>query len=235
MPARRWPALLALVLLLLGRALLHRFLGPDLERMPTLSLGPLALPFRSNSLTAMMLFSLATFLQALGTVTLWLLLLAILNRSLPENDPAQRVVHHLLGWLARLPTSLQWVLPPLFVGLAWWSLATALEKYGVLPKATAPDKWRQSMVFASWTWLACRDFLLGVLATCFLNSHVYLGNLPIWHYLGRTGRNLLRPLRILPLVWGRIDVAPIVAMMLVFFAVRYAALGLAWLYFHPIR
>jgi uncharacterized protein YggT (Ycf19 family) len=51
-----------------------------------------------------------------------------------------------------------------------------------------------------------------------------------WNFLTVTGRNMLKPLRVLPLQIGRIDFAPVLAIALVLVASRFAERGLTDLY-----
>ena len=72
-----------------------------------------------------------------------------------------------------------------------------------------------------------------LLAAHVLNSYVYFGNSPVWNYVDVTARNLLWPLRWLPLSIGKADFAPAVAMALVWLIADYSASGLTRLYQHP--
>jgi uncharacterized protein YggT (Ycf19 family) len=54
-------------------------------------------------------------------------------------------------------------------------------------------------------------FLFGHLAA----SYVYFGSSPVFDFVNTTARNILAPLRLLPLQYGRVDFAPIVGILLI--------------------
>jgi uncharacterized protein YggT (Ycf19 family) len=63
-----------------------------------------------------------------------------------------------------------------------------------------------------------------------LSSYIYFGNQPFWNFVSLTGRNMVRPLSWLPLQIGKIDLAPLLAIALVFVASEFAQRGLTMLY-----
>src|SRR5438128_2269492 len=100
----RWTSLFGLVGLLLVRALFYRQIGSGVDWTPSLDLGAISLHFRSDYLGRMVLFSGVSFFLMLGTIYSWLLLLSVLNRSVPDSDFFQKLVRLHLGrverWLA---------------------------------------------------------------------------------------------------------------------------------------
>jgi uncharacterized protein YggT (Ycf19 family) len=52
-------------------------------------------------------------------------------------------------------------------------------------------------------------------------SYVYLGASPLWEFIGATARNLLRPLRWLPLRLARFDFAPVAGVVLIFLLLHW--------------
>jgi uncharacterized protein YggT (Ycf19 family) len=48
-----------------------------------------------------------------------------------------------------------------------------------------------------------------------LVSYVYLGSSPVWDFISLTARNLLAPLKWLPLRTRRVDFAPLVGIVLI--------------------
>jgi uncharacterized protein YggT (Ycf19 family) len=63
-----------------------------------------------------------------------------------------------------------------------------------------------------------------------LNTYVYLGNHPFWNYISQTGHRLLTPLKWLPLRLGKVELAPVVGMVLVLVLGELAERGLTLLY-----
>ena len=57
-----------------------------------------------------------------------------------------------------------------------------------------------------WRW---KYFIVGILLLHLLNSYVYFGNHPFWNFVNATARNLLYPLRWLPLRVGKVDFAAV--------------------------
>ena len=79
-------------------------------------------------------------------------------------------------------------------------------------------------------YLAWKYLIGGLLLLWLLTTYVYLGNSVFWSFVNLTGRNLLLPLRWAPLRVGKVDLAPVVAIALVFFASEQAERGLTFLY-----
>ena len=73
----------------------------------------------------------------------------------------------------------------------------------------------------AWKYLLAGLLFLGV-----LNTYLYLGNFSFWTFIQTTVGNLVRPLRWLPLRWGRIDLVPLLALGLVWFVFTYLEFGL---------
>ena len=72
---------------------------------------------------------------------------------------------------------------------------------------------------------------MGVLSLYLLNSFVYFGEQNFWKNVDASGKRLLMPLSCLPLVVGKVDLAPFLALGLMYglsFALRHTQLA-AWL------
>ena len=72
---------------------------------------------------------------------------------------------------------------------------------------------------------------IGVLILYLLNSFVYFGEQNFWKNIDASGKRLLAPLSRLPLVVGKVDLAPFLALGLMYglsFALRHTQLA-AWL------
>ncbi len=79
--------------------------------------------------------------------------------------------------------------------------------------------------FLPWKYLIGTFLLLGL-----LNSYVYLGDQPVWAFVGLTSRNLTIPLRPLPLRVGKVDFAPLACLVVVFVAAEFADRALIFLF-----
>src|SRR5262245_47912517 len=115
----RWLYFAALVGVLVVRSVFYWLLGPSAQWIPTVHLGAIALHLRSDFLGRALLFSVVSFSVMLTVFYLWLILLAIVNRSMPDSDPLQRIVRLQLGWLAHWPVPAQLILVPLLVAVCW--------------------------------------------------------------------------------------------------------------------
>ena len=231
-PRPRVYYLAALCALLAGRALVYWQLGGPVRWDARIPLGPTTVWFRSDLPGRMMLFSLFSFGVALGVFYLCLLLLSWINGPIADTEPAQRLVRDHLGALDRWPGAVKVLLPLLFTVAAWCALNPLLAWLGLVPQASNPA-WRllaQGAVIGLAVYLVLKFLLVGVLALHLLNSYVYLGDLPLWSFVNATARGLLRPLRALPLRAGRIDFAPVLAMVVVLAGAQWSQRGLAQLY-----
>ena len=81
-------------------------------------------------------------------------------------------------------------------------------------------------------YLTWKFVVVGILVLHVLNSHVYLGANPFWSFLDVTARNLLSPIRWLPLGIGKVDFVPVVGIVLVFLIDEYGSRGLTKLFQH---
>jgi uncharacterized protein YggT (Ycf19 family) len=233
-PPRRWAPLFFLLVLLMGRSVVYWQLAPTPGNQGFVDLGAVQLQFRGDHLGQMTLFSFVSFGKVLAIYYLWLLLAAIANGSTPDSDPVQRMVRIQLGWVGRLPTALQFLLPLAGGFLLWLLLRWPFHRWGMYaPVPPADTELQQSLIFGLGIYLAWEYLIVGLLLVYWVNSYVYLGNSPVWHYLATTGRQLLRPLRWAPLTYGRADFAPLVGLILVLVAAYYGARWVRWLFVHP--
>lgn len=228
-PSRRWLALAVLVALLLFRAVIYRQFGPAVVWEPRLDLNLIALSWRSDLLTRMLLFSFLSFGQMLGGFCVWLLLLSAVNSRVPDTDSWQRQVRLHLGRIERLPAGLK-VLLPFLAAAGLWLLANRwLAQLGIVPFArSSAQSWQQAMLLGAAVYLTWKFLIAGVLVLHLMNNYLYLGNLALWSFVNTTARNLLRPLGFLPLQRGKVDFAPVLGIALVFFTAEWAERALAW-------
>src|SRR4051812_11796170 len=112
-------SLAVLLFLLAVRPSFYYSLGAKLGWTPKLDLFAISLPWRSDLLGRMYLYSTITFLLTLGFFYSAILLLSAVNRKLPDTEVMQQFVRLQLGWLERIPWPIKLLLPSLVGGLAW--------------------------------------------------------------------------------------------------------------------
>ena len=228
---RRWLYLAALLALLAIRCVFYWRVGSRLDWVPSLDLGAITLPFNSVSLGRMALYSALSFGVVFATFHLWLLLLSMVNQSVPDTDPWQRLVRQNLGRIESWPTALKLAAPVLIVGSLWWVAHPSLARLGM----TAPpnSSWhlaQQSALVGLGTLLSWKYLVTGMLFLGVLNAYLYLGRWSIWTYVQTTSRHLLQPLRLLPLNVGRVDFAPVLGLALAWLAFMYAEIAMSRLF-----
>ncbi len=228
--ARIW-YLLALLLLLVIRSIFYWQLGAALKWTPRIWFGVIPLSFRTDYFGRMFLFSFFSFAAALGIFYFCLLLLSILNGKQSQIDPIQSLVREHLGKLDSLPTFLKFLLP-WFVMLALWCLLNKpLAAMGIL---TASKNFlsllEQGAVTGLGIYFAWKYLIVGILLLHVLNSYIYFGAWPFWNFIDNSARRILKLITWIPLRFGKIDFAPLVAIALVSFAAQYGSHGLVWIY-----
>jgi uncharacterized protein YggT (Ycf19 family) len=229
--SRGWYFLAAVIALLFLRSLLYWQIGPTVDWMPTLKLGAISISFRSDFFSRAILFSLLSFSATLVIFYLWLLFFSVVNGRTDEADPLQKLVRLHLGWVERWPRLLKLLLPLLFITLLWYAFNPLLVRWEIIPAVkSALHRLEQAGAIALGVYLAWKYLIAGLLVLYLLSSYVYLGNHVFWNFLTITGRNMLKPFRVLPLQIGKIDLAPLLAIALVLAASRFAERGLTDLY-----
>jgi len=230
-PRSRWWYLGALVLLLAVRALFYWQIGRPLDWAPRMPLGPTTLSFSSNFPERIFLFSALSFAATLGIFYLWLLLLSWATARVADGDSARRLIRAHLGAVDRWPNWIKLALPLAVMTALWCGLQPLLAFLGMAP--AAGSAWRlvgQGAVVGMAVYLTIKFLLLGLFSLHLVNTYVYLGEFSIWKFVNTTTRELLRPLQWLPLRAGRIDLAPIAAIVAVFAAAEFCQRGLTRLY-----
>ena len=230
---KRWHSLAALGALLILRALLYWQIGSTVDWTPNLYLGAIdrAIPFRSDVWWLMLLFSVLSFAIMLGLLYLWLLLLSLVNGRAAESDRVQKLVRLHLGRVDRWPWLVKALLPLLVTFCLWYLVSLLLSRLTLIPPTLSKThRLEQALVVGLGSYLSWKYLVGGLLALHLVSSYVYLGNLPFWNFINLTGRNLLIPLRRVPLRLGKVDFAPLVGLALVFFIAELAGRGLNWLF-----
>ena len=89
-----------------------------------------------------------------------------------------------------------------------------MKAVGVWGETT--DRLRQIPALVALDLRATLYLIMTLLALYLLNSYVYFGERAFWKTVNESGKRLLRPLRILPLKMGKIDLAPFIAFAMAF-------------------
>lgn len=218
----RWKHLGGLVALLLGRSVIYWEIGPAVDWTPRLELVAIDLPFRSEVPARMVLFSFFSFAATLVVFYLSLLLLSAINRRVTDAEPLQKFVRAQLGRVERLPLLGKLLLPPLALTTLWVLLSPLLARWSLTPAAPSLDMvlW-QGLLISVGVCLVWKHVIAALLLLQFLNNYIYFGNHPLWNYVNLTSRQLLSPLRWLPLQVGRMDFAPVVGIVVVFLLAEF--------------
>jgi uncharacterized protein YggT (Ycf19 family) len=210
-----WEFLAGLAALLLLRALLYRHIGSTVDWTPKLSLFFVVLAFPSESFHIALLFSVLSFARVLAVCYIWALVLVIINGSIGETDPLQKMLRLHLGPIARWPRLLQLLLPPLLIVAAWAALHPLLVHWGIMnPLQSSAHLVEQGLLIGVALGLTLQYLLPVFLLLHLVSSYVFLGKSVAWDFVGATARNLLVPIRWLPLRLGRLDFAPLVGVIL---------------------
>jgi len=227
----RWKFLVALAALLLIRPLFYWQIGSALNWTPNLSLAAIVLPFRSEFLGRMFLFSLFSFGLTLAVFYLWLLFLALINRRVADADPFQKLVHAHLGRVGRWPWPMQLPLPLVAAGVIWLALHPLLVHWEIAPATKSlVQLLEQALLMGIGAYLPLKYLIASFLFAHLLTSYVYLGNHPVWNFANVTAHHLLAPLRWAPLHLSKLDFTPLLGIVLVFLAAEFALHWLPRLY-----
>lgn len=211
-----WHILAALFGLLVLRGLFYVMLGSAVNWTPKLDLVAVVPNFRSGFFWPTMLYSFLSFIRALVIVYFWLLFLVMVNRTLPDSEPIQRLLRLNLGSVARWAWPVQVLIPLIVVGGAWLAFHPLALQMGITsPVSSKTHLFEQALLVGGATYLSLKYLLPVFFILYMLTSYVYLGNNPFWEFVTSTARNLLSPLRRVPLRVGRMDFAPVVGIVIV--------------------
>jgi len=211
-----WRHLAGLATLLFLRALLYRQIGPDAGWTPKLNLFFVVLAFRSDFFLPTLLFSLLSFARILLVCYFWLLALTIINRRSMESDPIQKLMRLHLGPVVRWPLILQLLLPLLLVTGLWFALHPLLMHCEITSRVRSISHLAEQGILIAIALVLSLQYVLPVILLLHLiASYVYLGSNALWEFIGTTARNLVAPLRQLPLRIARFDFTPLVGAILI--------------------
>lgn len=222
---RRWHLLAILAGLLFFRAAFYRWILPFW--VGKLDLGVVVPPFRSDHFGGMLFFSFLSFGLVLGIFYVGLLLLSLLRGP----DPIHRLVKIPLGRVDDWPVWAKILLPLVATSVLWWSLTWLLSWLQICPPMVSmAQRIEQSLVIGLASYLVWKFPLGAILVLNLLNSYIYFGKHPFWNFVNVTAQKIMQPLRKIPLRAGKVDFAPVVALVLLFFTAELAGHGLNRLY-----
>jgi hypothetical protein len=228
---QRWFSFGCLIALLVVRPLLYCQIGAKVNWTARLDLTAITLPFRSDLLSRMYLFSTLSFLVALGVVYGSLLLLSVVNNSSRTTDHYTRLIQLQLGWIGRWYWPVRLLLTPALAALAWMAIAPLLVKFGIIPAPrNSGHAWQIAGLLSLSAILTWKYVVALFLGLHLLNNYVYLGNSSFWQFVALTGNRLVWPIRWLPLRFGKVDLVPAIILIAALVGAHFASVALAQLY-----
>jgi uncharacterized protein YggT (Ycf19 family) len=211
-----WLYLVALFLLLLCRAIVYSQLATTAGWTPKLDLGMVVLAFRNDLFRSLLLFSLLSFVRVLMLAYLWVLTLSMLNHGLPELGPFYKLLRVQLGRVSRWSWPVQAFLPLILIVGLWVAFHPVLLRLGITTGVSSYSCLVEQGLLIALDAYCTLKFLLPVILLLYLvMSYVYLGPSPLWDFVSNTSRTLLAPLRRVPLHLGKLDLAPVLGVILV--------------------
>lgn len=221
-----WQLPAAIAGLILLRALFYWLIGDAVPWTGTLDVGVISVPFRSDMFRRMLLYSVLSFGVALTVFFIWLILLSSLKPATAEVDSLGGLLRSQLGRVECWPWGIKLLLPFLVVTSLWWLVSWPLTYGGMLPSSSSvTQRTEQALLVGLGSYLAGKVLIGGALALNFVSSYIYFGRHPFWPQLEAISRRLLAPLRCLPLKAGKVDFAPVLGIVLVFFLAHVAENG----------
>jgi len=211
-----WEFLAGLGALLVFRALLYRQVGPAVDWTPRLNLYFVVLAFRGDLFLPSLLFSALSFGRILIICYFWLLILVMINRRSAEPDPLLKMLRLHLGVVGRWPMLVQALLPFVVISAVWFALHPCLVHLEITSRARLDAHLaEQGLLLALALYFSLQYLLPVFLFLHLIATYVYLGASPLWDFVGATARSLLAPLQRWPLRIGRLDLAPLVGVILI--------------------
>ena len=221
MRLKRWHFLAALAGLLFIRAFFYVHIGGTVSWTPKLNLAVVTLAFplvehgHAFFLSAL-IFSAGSFVRLLVVFYLWLLALAVLNRHETNPDALQKLLLVQLGRAGKWPWLVQLILPFFIIAGLWAAFHPLFIYIGVTTHLRSNGLLLgQGAVLTLIAYLSLKYLLLALLLVHLVITYVYLGTNPVWEFINATSRNLLSALNRLPLRFGRIDLAPVLGIILI--------------------
>ena len=111
---------------------------------------------------------------------------------------------------------MQLLLPLLLVTALWIALHPLLLHLGITNRVRSNSLLaEQGILIGTALYLSLQYVLPVFLFLHLIGSYVYLGSSPLWDFIGATARNLLAPLRRLPLRVAKFDFTPVAGVILI--------------------
>ena len=226
---RSWVYLLALAGLLIFRAIFYNQFGPGLDWIPSLELIHETPHFRSDYFPRSLAYSVLSFTRWLSALYFCWVLLATIR---PESDTAKMwrsFLRSQFGWIGGLPSTALWIAALLLAILLHIIEAEWMVYIGVRTESSHYYKLLPLLVILDFR--IAIYLSMGIITLYILNSYVYFGEKNLWNNVNDCGKQLLSPIRRIPLVVGKVDLAPILVMAVAYglsFALRHEQLA-AWL------
>ncbi len=221
---RRWHMLVFLAGLLFLRAFIYHWIASSW--VGQLDLGVTVLPFKGNLLGRILIYSFCSFGLVLAVFYIVLLLLSLLKGP----DPIHGLVKIPLGRVDGWPAWAKIILPFVVIAAGWWLACGLFGWLQFLPPSSMAARFEQSLVIGLEGYLVWKFPLGALLGLHLLNSYIYFGKHPFWKYVNATAQTMLSPLKKFPLRTGKVDFAPVLALVLLFLAAEFAGRGLNLLY-----
>ena len=217
-----WQFVAGLAVLLLLRGVLYRQIGPAADWTPKLDLFFVVLAFPGDIFRSALLYSVLSFTRILVVCYFWGLALVIINRGTAEADALQKMLRLQFGPVARWPRLLQALLPLVVITGLWMALHPLLTHFGIISRIRSQAHLAEQGLLIGVALYFTLQFLLPVFLLLHLvTSYVYLGSNPVWDFVGATARNLLAPLRWLPLRIAKLDFSPLAGVLLILFLLHW--------------
>jgi len=143
----------------------------------------------------------------------------------------QKLLRSHLGPLGRWPWWVQSLLPLVLVAGLWTALHPILVSLNVTGPVQSPTHLlEQGLLVGAGLYLSLKYLLPVFLLLHLIGTYVYLGHNPLWGFVSTTARNILAPLRRLPLRYAMVDFAPLAGAVLIFLLLHVLPVhGLPWL------
>jgi uncharacterized protein YggT (Ycf19 family) len=205
-----WVYLIALIILLTARSVFYHRFGPGLDWIPSLESIDVAPHFRSDFFQRALAYSTISFARWLSALYFCLALLVSVK---PDTDTAKiwrSFLRSQFGWLGGLSPALLWASTLVLSILVHTTESTWIAHIGA--GGTQSSLYKHLLLLIM---LDCRAtvYLSMIILTLFiLNSYVYFGEHPFWKNIDNCGTRLFAPFRKTPLIAGKVDPAPFIAM-----------------------
>jgi len=214
---KQWFLPIILIALLAIRALFYAQLGPAVAWTPALDLGAVSLSFRSDRQNLMFLFSGLGFLRTLAIFYFWLIFLVVINRNADALDPLLRLIRLHLGFVGSWPWLVQLLILPFIAAVGWAALSPLLAQTGIIsPVRDYGRLAMQGFVIGGGLFFSLKYVIPLLLLLYLIASYVYFGKNALWDFVNLSARSCLAPASRLPLQIGKVDLAPLLAIVVVF-------------------